>query len=92
VKVLVLAGAISDKWVVASFHGPCSSCLWTSASITVTATESGQQMGSMIRWIVFVFVQCSLPVLLEVLEAMMCTYVSAELGVKHPWIKSLSKT
>ena len=75
-KVLVLAGAISDKWVVAGFHGPCSSCLWTSASITVTATESGQQMGPMIKSIVFVFIQCSLPVLLEVLEAMMCTYVS----------------
>jgi hypothetical protein len=56
-------------------HVSYPDCLYTPATITVT--ECGQQLGLMTVWIVLVLVRYGMPALVEVLEGMVGTHISA---------------
>jgi hypothetical protein len=72
-KALVLANAVSDYWVIVSWSIPNADCF---PAVNTTVTECGQQLGSMLVWIVLTLVKYGAPVSLEVLQSMVVTHVS----------------
>jgi hypothetical protein len=72
-KVLVLANAVSDYWVIVSWYIPNADCFSTA---NTTVTECGRQLGSMLVWMVLFLVRYGGPVAVEALQGMVGTHVS----------------
>jgi len=73
-ELLALVNAVSDCWAVVNAHAGCADCF--SSPVSITVTECGRQLGSMVIWVVLALVSYGAPISTEIIEGVVDAHLS----------------